>query len=137
MENNCIGIFQARKLTVKWHLSESLTFQNLFKNRKLLPAEKFGNVLAFDKESKTKLLSLISADSFIKNNLYNDFRVEISFMAKWKTFWFQKNFIQILWIFSCIKCILVRLWVKVFVSQGWVQAEITIHYKSVLISWTF
>ena len=29
-----------------------------FKNRKLLPAEKFGNVLAFDKESKTKLLSL-------------------------------------------------------------------------------
>ena len=27
-------------------------------------------------------------DSFIENNLYlyNDFRVEISFMAKWKTF---------------------------------------------------
>ena len=134
MENDCIGFFQARKLTIKWHLSESLTFQNLLKYRKLLPAEKLGNILAFDKESKTKLLSLISADSFIENNLYNDFMVEISFMAKWKTFWFQSNFIQILWIFSCNKCILVRLWVKVFVSQGWVQAEITIHYKSVLIS---
>ena len=68
-------------------MPESLTFQNLFKNRKLLPAEKFGNILAFDKESKTKLLSLISAHSFIENNFYNDFRVEISFMAKWKTFW--------------------------------------------------
>ena len=87
MENNCTGFFQTRKLTIKWHLSESLTFQNLLKNRKLLPAEKFGNVLAFDKESKTKLLSLISADSFIENNLYNDFRIEIYFMPKW-------NFIQ-------------------------------------------
>ena len=56
------------------------------KNRKLLHAEKFENNFVFDKESKAKLLSLILADSFIKNNLYNDFRVEISFMAKWKTF---------------------------------------------------
>ena len=48
MENNCIGFFQARKLTIKWHLSESLTIQNLLKNRKLLSAEKFGNILAFD-----------------------------------------------------------------------------------------
>ena len=40
------------------------------KNRKLLLAEKFGNILPFDKESKRKLLSLILADSFIKNNLY-------------------------------------------------------------------
>ena len=40
------------------------------KNRKLLPAEKFGNILAFDKESKRKLLLLISVDSFIKNNFY-------------------------------------------------------------------
>ena len=57
-----------------------------FKNRKLLPAEKFVNVLVFEKESKTKLLSLISADSFIENNLYSEFRVEISFIANWKTF---------------------------------------------------
>ena len=35
-----------------------------------------------------------------------------------------------------IKCILVRLWVKVFVSQGWVEAEITINYNSVLTSQT-
>ena len=51
--------------------------------KKLLPAEKFGNILAFNRESKTKLLSLISVDSFIKNNLHNDFMVEIYFMAKW------------------------------------------------------
>ena len=67
IENNCIGFFQARKLTIKRYLSESLTFQNLLKNRKLLPAEKFANILTFDKESKTKLLSLASADGFIKN----------------------------------------------------------------------
>ena len=40
---------------------------------------------------------------------------------------FQKNFMQILWIFSCNKFILMRLWVKVFVSQEWVQAEITVN----------
>ena len=43
--------------------------------------------MGFDKESNRKLLSLISVDSFIKNNLY-DFRVEISFMPKWKIFRF-------------------------------------------------
>ena len=59
----------------------SLTFQSLLKNRDLLPAEKFGKILTGDKESKRKLLSLISADSFIKNNLIYDLRVEIS---KWK-----------------------------------------------------
>ena len=48
--------------------SENFTFQNLLKSRKLLLAEKFGNILAFDKY-KRKLLSLISADSFIKNNI--------------------------------------------------------------------
>ena len=36
-----------------------------------------------------------------------------------KLFDFKKNFIQILWNFSCNKCIFVRLWVKVFVPQGW------------------
>ena len=51
-----------------------------------------------------------------------------------KLFDFKKNLIQILWIFSYTKFILVRLGVKVFVSQGWVQTEITIHYNSVLIS---
>ena len=62
----------------KRHLSENLTFQNLLRTRKLLPAENSGNILAF-KKSKRKLLSLISADSFIiKNYLIYDFRVEIS-----------------------------------------------------------
>ena len=55
-------------------------------------------------------------------------------MPKWKNFLFQKSFIQILWIFSCNKCILVRRWVKVIVIQGRVQAEITTHYSSALIS---
>ena len=32
-----------------------------------------------------------------------------------------------LWIFSCNKCILVRLWVKLFVSKGWIQTEIAVH----------
>ena len=49
-------------------LSENLTFENLLKNKTLLPAEKLGNILAFDKESKRKLLSVISADSFIEKN---------------------------------------------------------------------
>ena len=65
--------------------------------------------------------------SFIKNNLMNNFRVEIYLMPKWKIFWFQKNFIQTLWIFRCNICILVRLCVEVFVLQGLVQAEITVH----------
>ena len=45
IKNNCIGFFQAKKLTIKWNLPESLTFQNLLKSyyqklfRKLLPAE--------------------------------------------------------------------------------------------------
>ena len=64
-------LFSSKKtVTKKRNLSENLSFQNLLKNRKLLPAEKFGNILTFDKESKRKLLSLISAGSFIKNNLY-------------------------------------------------------------------
>ena len=51
------AFFKQRKLTIKLHLSESLTFQNHLKNRKLLPAKKFGNILDFEKESKTKLIS--------------------------------------------------------------------------------
>ena len=47
----------------------SLLGQNLLKNKKQLPTEKFGNILAFLKESKREMLSLISAVSFIKSNL--------------------------------------------------------------------
>ena len=49
-------------------MSKNLAFQNMLKDMKLLPTEKFWNILAFDKESKRKLLTLISADSFIRNN---------------------------------------------------------------------
>ena len=73
-------------------------------NRKLVPAVKFENLSAYHKESIRKQ-SLISANIFIKNNLYMT-----------SGFKFQKNSIQILWIFGCN--ILVRLWVKAFVSQG-------------------
>ena len=73
-------------------------------NRKLVPAVKFENFSAYHKESIRKQ-SLISAYIFIKNNLYMT-----------SGFKFQKNSIQILWIFGCN--ILVRLWVKAFVSQG-------------------
>ena len=80
-------LFSSKKtVTIKLYQSENLTFQNLLKNRKLLAAEKFGNILAFDEESKRKLLSHISADIFIKNNIAYNFRVEISFMSKWKIF---------------------------------------------------
>ena len=47
-------------------MTENLTFQNLLKNRKLLPAEKFENILAFDKEFKRKLQSLKSAAVLLK-----------------------------------------------------------------------
>ena len=68
IENSCIDFF-ASKTTVetKWHLSENLTVQNMLKNWKLLPAERYGNILTFDKESKRE--SVISADSFVKSNL--------------------------------------------------------------------
>ena len=52
-----------------------------------LPVEKFGNILAFDKESKRKLLSDISRQFYhgdIKNHIGYDFRV--SFMSKWNIF---------------------------------------------------
>ena len=67
-------------------VGKNLKFQNLLKNRKLLAAEKFGNILAFDKKSKRKLLSHISSNSFIRNNIVYNFRVEIFFMSKWKIF---------------------------------------------------
>ena len=77
-QENCYR--QITSVRKNLHLSKS------FKNRKLLAAEHFGNILAFDKESKRKLLSHISADSFIKNNIAYNFMIEISFMPKWKIF---------------------------------------------------
>ena len=58
-------LFSSKKtVTVKLHLSENVTFQNLFKNRKLLPSEKLRNILDFDKKSKRKLLSHISGQFY-------------------------------------------------------------------------
>ena len=81
-----------------------------------------------------------------KNNLYDyicnvydrysyEFRVDISIMTKCKMFKFQnknKQNIQILWIFSCNRHILVRLSVKVLLSQEWVQAEITVYIYTII-----
>ena len=47
-------------------------------------------------------------------------------MLGWKIF-ISKNSVQILYIFSCDKCISFGLWVDLFVPQIWVQAEITVH----------
>ena len=66
-----------KKENCETNLLENLLFQNLLKIRKFSPVEKFGNILAFDKESKRKLLSLILADSFFKNIIYT---------YKWKIF---------------------------------------------------
>ena len=66
MKKAVLAFFKQENCYNKMNTSEHLIFQNLLKNIKLLPAEKFGNTLAFDKKSKRKLLSLISADSLIK-----------------------------------------------------------------------
>ena len=66
MENKCIGFFQAKKLTIKWHLSENLALQNLFKNRKVLPAEKFKNVLTFDMNLKQSYTHLYQQTVLLK-----------------------------------------------------------------------
>ena len=53
MEIAVLAFFkQLNVSTIKLYLSENLTFKNLLKNRKLLPAEKFRNILAFYKESQ-------------------------------------------------------------------------------------
>ena len=65
-------LFSSKKtVTIKEHLSENLAFQNLLKNKKLLSAEKFGNILTFDKESENLKENYyqISGDSVIKNNI--------------------------------------------------------------------
>ena len=71
---------------MKCHLSKSLTFQNILKNRKLLPTETCGNILAFDKESKKSYYDLYQQTVLLKIIPIYDFKVEISFMSKWKTF---------------------------------------------------
>ena len=43
--------------------------KDLLKNEKTITCRYIGNILAFDKQSKGKLLSLPSAETFIKNNI--------------------------------------------------------------------
>ena len=56
-------------------MSENLAFQNLLKNRTLLLlAEKFGNVLAFDKESRRKFNHLYPLTVLCLNRKFFDFK---------------------------------------------------------------
>ena len=86
------------------------TFQNLLKIRTLIPAEKFGNINLYQ---QTVLLKTIY--DFIQDLNFFYGRIEV--------FDFKKTPFR--YIFNYNKCILVRLWVKVLVSKGWVQSEIT------------
>ena len=75
METAVLVFFkQENLLYIKWHLSENLiyTFQSLLKNITLLPTEKIGNINLYQ---QTVLLKIIC-----------DFRIEISFMKKYKVF---------------------------------------------------
>ena len=69
------------------------------------------------KNPKESYYHLYQQTVLLKMICIYDFRVEIFIKRKWKIFWLQKIFTQILWIFCYNKCILVRLWVNVFVSQ--------------------
>ena len=71
--------------TKKCYISKSV------KKKKLSPAEKVGNILAFDKESKRRLVSLSSIDSFIKKNLLYHFRVEFFLCLNKKFCDFKKS----------------------------------------------
>ena len=53
---------------------------NLLKSRNYYLQKSSEYLLAFGKESKRKLLTLVSTDSFIKNDNLYDFLVEISFI---------------------------------------------------------
>ena len=67
-------LFSSKKtvIKIKWYLSENYTFKSLLKNRNYYLQKIFEISFAFDKESKRKLLNLISADSFMKNiNVYD------------------------------------------------------------------
>ena len=35
--------------------------------------------------------------------------------------------------FQCNRFILVRLWVKIFLLQGWIQAEIPVHIYTIIL----
>ena len=57
-----------------------ITLQNLFKNRKLLSTEKFGNILAFDNESKKTAITYIRSLLFLLHMVLN----KISIIEIWQ-----------------------------------------------------
>ena len=77
------------------YLSKSVKMIETFSWRKVLRY-----LLAFDEESKIKLLNLISADSFIKKKDVYDFGVKFYICLNVIFFLNQRIPIQMLWIFS-------------------------------------
>ena len=75
-------LFSCRKtVTIKLHLSENCTFQNLVKIENYYLLKSLEISWLFTKNLKESYYQ-ISADSFIKNNTAYDFRVGICFMSK-------------------------------------------------------
>ena len=84
--------------------------------------------MAFDNKSKRKLLTLILADSFIKNNhVYMTSRFKLLLCVNRNFLDLKKASFGYYEFLVEIDDILVRLSIKVFVSQGSVQAKIAVH----------
>ena len=80
-------IFLNEKIVAKNYICQKiLLFKKCQKIENYYLLKQFENNLAFDKESKKMLYYHISADTFIKNNIAYDFKIDISFMSKWKIF---------------------------------------------------
>ena len=86
IENSYISFFQARKLLQKNYIRQKILYFKIcekIEDYYLLKNLEISWILTKNlKESYYH----ISADSFIKNNIAYDFRVEISFMSKWNFF---------------------------------------------------
>ena len=122
IENNCINcfFFQVKKLTIKWHLSQSLTFQIIT----CWKAWEYLGILQV-KSKRMLLYHLYQKTVLLRFFDIHDFRVEIYFMPKWKCFWFQKTSFTYYRLSLAINVFLWD-WAKVFVSEGCAQAPITI-----------
>ena len=68
-------------------------------------ADMFWNILAFDEESKRKLLTTASPDqqTVLLKIIMNDFRVKFLLCLNGKFFDFKKKDIQMSWIYNCMQ----------------------------------
>ena len=111
LETAVLTFFKQENLATIYKM-KSYAFQSLLKNitLSLLPAAKFGNINLYQ---QTVLLKIIY-----------DFRTK-TFLWKNRNFWSQKTpfryVFSIAIMYSCE-----TVWVKVLVSKGWLQLEITV-----------